>query len=652
LIRIRFLLLFVSLAALCTVSSAAPEVRLGHDGDGFNTVLGTGQWFDLLVRIDPKDAPVLADSVAAEPTPREGAEFGDAIYPAPDTEKAYTRPFVVRLPARLAEKGKQEVEVIVTAKGTDGADVRQTATAKLYPGGTVGHVQAKVALKETAVAGRPNAVVVTANVIEGYHVYGEAIDIGLPLVAELVPAPGTRGAPGFAGGGATKPAGEKLYGDFTFEIPFTPTRVGEVGLRVLLNWQACTQTICDPNELAYVPLSFQVEAGSGDGSGTTGTTDTTNSGKDSSESPMSVGPPPPEPGAPSAGSARTAARSGGASDLSTKSILELILLAIGGGLFALAMPCTYPLIPITISFFTKQAETQKHKVVPLALAYGLGIVAIFTLVGVVFGEPIIAFATLWWVNAIFALLFLVFGLSLIGLFEIRLPGFFNDLATKASGTGGYLSVFAMGTTLVITSFTCTAPIVGLVLVFAAKGGSLWVVALTMAVFGLTMAVPFAFLSLSPNAMSAMPRSGEWMKTLKVTLGIVELGLVLKFVSNMDLAFGTFLIGRELFLVLWGLSFLVAALYLFGVFDLLRPGVKWTVGRGRAAAGVFLLAVTAYLYTGTGGARLYKNLEAFLPDLEQTYTDGFLAVVKEDFEKGVETATRLGAPIFLDFTGFQ
>jgi thiol:disulfide interchange protein DsbD len=212
----------------------------------------------------------------------------------------------------------------------------------------------------------------------------------------------------------------------------------------------------------------------------------------------------------------------------------------------------------------------------------------------------------------------------------------------------------MGLTLVITSFTCTAPIIGAVLIWVAKGGSLVKVGFTMAVFGLTMAIPFVFLSLSPAALQKMPRSGEWMQTIKVTLGIVELGLVLKFLSNMDLAVGTNLIDRELFLALWGFSFLAAALYLLGFFDLVRPGVKWSVGKGRAAFGVALLAVTVYLASGLGGTRLGSALEAFLPILperELEYTDGFLAVVKEDYEAGVAKATELNAPIFLDFTGF-
>ncbi|MHC4492794.1 MAG: cytochrome c biogenesis protein CcdA, partial [Planctomycetota bacterium] len=217
-----------------------------------------------------------------------------------------------------------------------------------------------------------------------------------------------------------------MHAHFSFEVPFTPLAAGEVDLRVLLNWQACTPTTCDPNEIAYLPLSFDVEPGSGEA---------------------------PVPGSTKPGAEAGTEPASGKGDLESKGLLELILLAIGGGLFALAMPCTYPLIPITISFFTKQAERRHGKVTGLALAYGAGIVGIFTLVGVVFGEPIIAFATLWWVNLLFALLFLVFGLSLIGLFEIRLPGFFTDIAAKASGTGGYLSVFAMGATLVITSFT-------------------------------------------------------------------------------------------------------------------------------------------------------------------------------------------------------
>jgi thiol:disulfide interchange protein DsbD len=599
---------------------------LEQEGARAFIVVGPDQWFDLLVTVDPKGRKIDAESLQAAGKGAEGVSFDRPIFPPADKDGAYAEPFVVRLPVKLGSAGSHDVEVTLTGK-----NVKLTAKAELSAGRTQGHVNAKASLKEPAVAGRPNAVVIQGDVIDGYHVYGAQVEIGIPITANLLPAPGARGAALFKSAGDAKPDGDELH-HFSFEVPFTPLQAGKVDLRVLLNWQACTPMTCDPNEIAYVPFSFEVEpapAGSG-------------------EAPRSV-----IAKTPSGGEAAGAGDqpAGDKGDLESKGLLELILLAIGGGLFALAMPCTYPLIPITISFFTKQAEQRHGKVTGLALAYGAGIVGIFTLVGVVFGEPVIAFATLWWVNLLFALLFLVFGLSLIGLFEIRLPGFFNDIAAKASGTGGYLSVFAMGATLVITSFTCTAPIIGLVLVWAAQGGSLFKVGFTMAIFGLTMAIPFVFLSLSPKALQKMPRSGEWMQTLKVTLGIVELGLVLKFLSNIDLAVGTYLIDRELFLGLWALSFLAAGLYLLGVFQL---GSKWSIGKGRAAAGVALLAVTAYLGSGLGGARLGKNLEAFLPILperELEYTDGFLAVVKEDYEKGVAKARELGAPIFLDFTGF-
>jgi len=338
-------------------------------------------------------------------------------------------------------------------------------------------------------------------------------------------------------------------------------------------------------------------------------------------------------------------------------VLRLILLSIGAGIFALLMPCTYPLIPITISFFSKQAEARHGKVLPLALAYGAGIVAIFTVIGLVVGgglaaaDSIANLANVWWLNFLFAVLFLIFGLSLVGLFDIRLPSAFDNVAARASGTGGYLSVFAMGLTLVVTSFTCTAPFVGSLLVFAAKGGQLGAAVLCMTVFGLTMAIPFAILAMSPKGFQALPKSGEWMKRLKVTLGIVELGLVLKFLSNVDIARGWFLVGRELFLVLWSVSFLGAGLYLLGVLDLFAKSAGQRPGLGRATAGVLMLGITGFLAYGVTGARLGQYVEAFLPSFKGDYNRAFVAVV-DDYEEGLRIAKEKDAFVFLHFTGFQ
>jgi thiol:disulfide interchange protein DsbD len=548
------------------------------------------------------------------------------------------------VPVRTTAAGQYKVPLKITGKYADGKPLAlETKGATLWVSDDLKvHLAPAARIKKTpVVAGEPNAVIVDVTFVEfmgeHYHVYGAAIsqDVGVPVKAMLLPVPGATGK-AWKGGGPASPAGEKYDAPFAFEIPFVPLKSGKVDARVMVFWQACTEEFCDPNVVVYVPVAFDVEDGSGKIEAMPPANGTAGAGG----------------GAAKTGAADEAGASDG-EDLKKKSIWELILLAIGGGLIALAMPCTYPLIPITISFFTKQAEARDGKVTGLALAYGAGIVVIFTAIGLLFGKTIDAFAAGATINIIFAVLFLVFGLSLLGLFEIRLPGWFNDLAAKASGTGGYLSVFVMGMTLVITSFTCTAPIVGLVLGLTGSGAA-WRIGLTMAVFGLTMAIPFVFLSLSPKAMQALPRSGEWMKTLKVSLGIVELGLVLKFLSNVDFAIGTFLIGRELFLVLWGLSFLLTGFYLLGVHKAFLKDARWAVGPKQAGIGIAMLAVTAYLYSGLGGRVLDDNIEAFLPrlpDRKQEYVEAFRAVVKEDYEQGVAKAKELGAPIFLDFTGF-
>jgi thiol:disulfide interchange protein DsbD len=617
------------LPLLAAAAYAAPALKLEQDRP--NAMIAPGEWFDVLLHVDPQGEKIAADGLEALPGTLEGALFEAAIFPAPDAQGAYGKPFTVRVPLKLARAQAYGFAVTLKGKTAKGA-FEARAERKFEPFDQVARqVGATVSLKEPAVAGKANAVVVKATVIDGYHVYGAGTKDGVAVVGLLLPAPGARGAPPWAGGGPASPPGDDLHGTFTFEIPFTPARAGRIDLRVLLEWQACTERFCDPNEMAYLPLAF--EAGAGGASG------------------ASV----PEP-ASGAGAVAEAAVAAGNDDLERKGLWQLVLAAIGAGIVALLMPCTYPLIPITISFFAKQADAGHRSAVPLALAYGTGIVVIFTLIGLVVGvafvsaENVLNIATSAWLNGIFAFLFLVFGLSLLGLFEIRLPSFFDDLAAKASGTGGYLSVFVMGLTLVITSFTCTVPFIGSLLVFAAKQGRLGPSLLAMAVFGLTMAIPFVLLSLSPKGFQALPRSGEWMKRLKVTLGIVELGLVLKFVSNVDIARSWFLIDRELFLVLWAASFLAAGLYLLGTFDLLVRGAKWSLGKGRAVAGILMLAITGGLAYGATGAHLHSYVESFLPQFKRVYDTAFVAVTA-DYEEGLRIAREKGAQVFLHFTGY-
>ena len=270
-------------------------------------------------------------------------------------------------------------------------------------------------------------------------------------------------------------------------------------------------------------------------------------------------------------------------------LLAFILAMIGGGLFALVMPCTYPMIPITIAFFTKQAEARNGKVLPLALCYGLGIIACFNVIGLLVGDIIIRFAQNWLLNLGFGIVFLIFALSFFNLFTIRLPSGLNNLASKVSGRSGLLGVFLLGATLVITSFTCTAPVMGglLALTATAEGGSTGKILLGMSVFGLTMATPFFFLALFPAWTKSMPRSGEWMNKVKVFLGFLEVAAALKFFSNADVALNNddLILNQELFFLAWAAIFTVAGLYLVSGFK--------GVSLRSLAASISVLALSAY-----------------------------------------------------------
>lgn len=336
-----------------------------------------------------------------------------------------------------------------------------------------------------------------------------------------------------------------------------------------------------------------------------------------------------------------------------KSLWLFLLAAVGGGLFALVMPCTYPMIPITISFFTKQAEKRGGNALSLSLAYGAGIVLIFVVLGVVFGSLIIPFATHPVTNLVIGAAFIYFSLVLFGLVNLQPPAFLMNVAGSASSKGGYLGVFLMGATLVVTSFTCTAPFVGTLLAAGASDGDLVRVALGMAAFGLTMAVPFVILSLVPTRLKAMPRSGEWMNTLKVFMGFVELAAALKFLSNTDLVWGWELFSRELFLLLWGLIFVGAALFLFGVF---ARGAAISGKRRLGAAASLLFSV--YCFWGMSGQKLDFVMTAIAPPYSggrlgwKWYeTGGEWAIVKDDYAAAVARATEEKKLLLVNFTGF-
>ncbi|MCA8980540.1 MAG: hypothetical protein H6831_11830 [Planctomycetes bacterium] len=350
-------------------------------------------------------------------------------------------------------------------------------------------------------------------------------------------------------------------------------------------------------------------------------------------------------------------------------LLQFILLAIGGGLFALVMPCTYPMIPITISFFTKQADARGGSVLPLSIAYGLGIITIFVLIGVLLGAPIMAFATHPATNLIIGIAFLFFSLALFGAVNLQPPRFLMSAAGKASMQGGYIGVFLMGATLVITSFTCTAPFVGTLLAAGASSGGgtgpdYLRVAIGMGVFGLTMAIPFFFLSLVPGRVSAMPKGGEWMNTIKMTLGFVEVAAALKFFSNADLVLGWGVLSRELFLLMWAAIFALSSAYLFGLIKVKGHKVEELApARAIFAMGFALFAL--YCWHGSRGYRMDNIMTALAPAYSSrlgggggAFGDGAAddhgaswTIVVDDYEGAKQRAIAEGKLLFLNFTGF-
>ena len=275
------------------------------------------------------------------------------------------------------------------------------------------------------------------------------------------------------------------------------------------------------------------------------------------------------------------------------------LLALLGGLVTLLMPCTYPMIPFTVNFFAKQAAGGR-RLLPLALFYGAGIVACFVGLGVlitgVFGANLATVAGHPLTNLVIAAVFVLFGLSLLGVVWLHIPGL-------GGGRGGYLGALLMGLTFAATAFTCTAPFAGSVLASAVATGT-WVSAVAgMAVYGLAIAVPFVLLALSPRALASLPRAGAWMNEVKVAGGLIELAAALKFLVIADHAWGWGVFGRTLTLVLWSAIALVLALYLLGLLRWEGDEKIEHVALPRVAIGIAFAGLAVWFAAGVSGLEL-------------------------------------------------
>lgn len=356
-------------------------------------------------------------------------------------------------------------------------------------------------------------------------------------------------------------------------------------------------------------------------------------------------------------------------------LLTIFFLAFGGGLAALLTPCVFPMIPMTVSFFTKQSKNPgqgKRN----AVFYGISIIAIYVVLGLaitaIFGaDALNALSTNPWFNVFFFLLLVVFAVSFLGAFEIMLPNSWANKVDKQADRGGLIGILFMALALAIVSFSCTGPIVGTLLVeSASKGGIAPIVG--MLGFSSALALPFMLFAMFPSWMHSLPKSGGWLNTVKVSLGFLELALAFKFLSNADLVLQLHLLERELFLAIWIAIFGAWALYLFGKIMTPHDSPLTHISVGRLSLGLLVLAFTVYMIPGLFGAPL-KLISAFPPP--QTYSEspnGFFgnnAVsstknllngaeigphglnVFTDYDKGLAYAKSVNKPVMLDFTGY-
>ncbi|MFC4220111.1 protein-disulfide reductase DsbD family protein [Flagellimonas marina] len=357
---------------------------------------------------------------------------------------------------------------------------------------------------------------------------------------------------------------------------------------------------------------------------------------------------------------------GGLTDSEGKSNLWVIFgLGFLGGLIALLTPCVFPMIPLTVSFFTKQSN-QKSKGIANAVLYGFFIVLIYFLLSLPFhlfnsvdSQILNTIATNIWLNVFFFVIFVVFAFSFFGYFELTLPSSWaNKMDSASSKVGGGLGIFFMALTLAIVSFSCTGPILGGLLgsTTLAEGNVATNLTIGMVGFGLALALPFALFALFPTWLNSLPKSGGWMTTVKVVLGFLELALAFKFLSNADLVGNWGIFKREIFLGIWIVLFVLMTLYLFGIFRFPHDGPKKRLSSTRKLFGVLSLAFSIYLIVGLFNIVPLKLLSGFPPpdfySVVQTESDCPLGLdCFKDFEEGVAYAKENNKPILLDFTGW-
>ncbi|WP_264529301.1 protein-disulfide reductase DsbD family protein [Flavobacterium sp. N502540] len=364
----------------------------------------------------------------------------------------------------------------------------------------------------------------------------------------------------------------------------------------------------------------------------------------------------------------------------SRSLWSIFFIAFISGFAALLTPCVFPMIPMTVSFFTKQSKSRA-KGIRNAIIYGFSIIAIYVILGLIvtkiFGaDALNALSTDVWFNLIFFVILIIFATSFLGAFEIMLPNSWANKADQQADRGGLIGILFMALALAIVSFSCTGPIVGTLLVEAASNGGIAPI-VGMLGFSLALALPFMFFAMFPGWLNSLPKSGGWLNTVKVVLGFLELALAFKFLSNADLVLQLHFLEREVFIAIWIAIFAALTLYLFGKITLPHDSPLNHISVGRLYLGLLTLVFTVYLIPGLWGAPL-KLISAFPPPPQYSESpfgvggsansnsgstetvSGLPAgaelgphgiMVFHDYEDGLAYAKSINKPIMLDFTGY-
>lgn len=571
-------------------------------------------------------------------------------------------------------------------------------------------------------AGEGAQVIVTATIPAGYHMYSLTQNPNGGVKTKIVVATGSSLV---SGGKPVQPAFKKSFEptlkvnmeefeqSVSFGVPVT-IKAGAKGAQkasVTVSYQICNARMCLPSATATVSVTYKVAAGSARPARKKPVTSVPIAAKVSmllrsegavtlcqiSRNPAQLtaperneqmgtlilvgGPPGVPPPAPAV--TKQTIQGGNAVEQAQKrGLLPFLLLAIGAGFSSLLTPCVFPMVPITVSFFTKRKEGKGAQGLRGALAYCLGIIGTFTGLGlittVLFGATgIQRFAANPWVNIGLGLLFVVLAANLLGVFEIPVPAGLIDKADSASKKGGLIAPLLMGLTFTLTSFTCTSAFVATVLLAAANGSFLYPF-LGMLAFSTAFALPFFLLALFPQALAKLPRSGAWMITVKAYMGFLELAAALKFFSSADLTWGYGLLTKPIFLALWSTICIVAGLYMLGALRLsVDEGSKIGPGRRVIGAGTLLLAV--FCLAAIEGKSL-GDLEAFVPPSPYPYQHSAFqsaatslptnvhkpgapsgggntpsntaldGTIYKNYAEALTAAKAANKPLFIDFTG--